>query len=182
MQKQLDEQLPRLQEKFGAFVEKAFASGTLDPLTKHLIAVAVASAARNERVKREHAEQARQLGATDRQIAEALAVVWGQAGGTQVFWMKDDFDELLGAQWRHEFIPETDRGFWAFKRDIFADGALTERTKQLIAVAASSKFRCSHCTTAHIQAAFKAGASKAEVAEALGVLWAVASEVELPSI
>ena len=180
MQKRFDDQLPQYQEKFEAFCKAVFDSDSaLDRATKRLIAVAVASAARNERVKGEHMEQARQAGASDDQIAEALSVLWGQAGGTQVFWMKDDFDELLGSNWRSDFIPEADRNFWAFKREVFADGALSEQTKQLIAVAISSKLRCSHCTAAHIQAAIKAGASRAEVAEALSVLWAVASEAEL---
>lgn len=183
MPKRMDEHLPRLKEKFGTFTEHALRSdGALDQLTKHLIAVVVASAARNQPRKTEHTEQARRSGATDEQIAEALAVLWGQAGGTQIFWMKDDFDELLGANWRREFIPEADRSFWAFKREAFTDGAIPARTKQLIAVVASCKLRCRYCTKAHIQAAFDAGASKAEVAEALGVLWAVASEAELTEV
>lgn len=183
MQKPMDEQLPQLKEKFEAFTDKIFAAGTsLEPVTKHLIAVAVAALARNESLRAEHAEQARRLGAGDDEIAEALAVIWGQAGGTQVFWMKDELEDLLGARWRNEAMPEADRSFWAFKREVFAEGALSEKTKQLIAVAASSKLRCSHCTAAHIKAALKAGASKAEVAESLGVLWAVASQAEITSV
>lgn len=183
MQKRVDEQLPHLKQSFEAFSEKALASdGALQPVTKQLIAVAVASAGRDAQARAEHVEKARSLGATDDQVAEALSVLWGQSGGTQVFWMKEDFDELLGPRWRSDFIPDADRRFWAFKRGIFADGALSERTKQLIAVAVNSKLRCRHCTVAHIQAALKAGASKAEVAEALGVLWAVACEAELTSI
>lgn len=183
MQKRMDEHLPELKEKFEAFREKTFTGqGALAEVTKHLIAVAVAAAARNNSVKAAHAEQARRLGAGEEQIAEALAVLWGQAGGTQIYWMKDDFGELLGANWRREFIPEADRSFWAFKREIFADGAIPSRIKQLIAAVVSSKLRCRHCTAAHIEAAFKAGASKAEVAEALGVLWAVASESELTAV
>lgn len=183
MQKQMAEQLPRLTEAFEAFTTNVSDSdGAINQATKHLIAVAVASAARNEPVRARHAEQARQLGATEDELAEALSVLWDRAGGTQVFWMKDDFDELLGRQWRSEFIPEADRSFWTFKREAFADGALSEWTKQLIAVAVSSKLRCRHCTVAHIQAAFKAGASKAEVAESLGVLWAVACETEVATV
>ena len=182
MQKRFDEQLPQCQEKFEAFKKAVFDSDSaLDRVTLRLIAVAVAAAARNERVKAEYLQQTRQAGASEAQIAEALSVLWGQAGGTQVFWMKDDFDELLGSNWRSDFIPEADRNFWAFKREVFADGALSGQTKQLIAVAVSSQLRCRHCTAAHIQAALKAGASRAEVAEALSVLWAVASEAELTS-
>lgn len=183
VQKRIDEQLPRLKDKFTAFAEQSFtADGALQQVTKELVAMAVAAVGRSERAKEEHAEKARKLGATDDQIAEALSVGWGQTGGTQVFWMKEDLDDLLGDRWRSEFIPEADRRFWAFKREIFSDGALSERIKQLIALAVSSKLRCRHCTVAHIQAALKAGASKAEVAETLGVLWAVACEGEIVSI
>lgn len=172
-----------LEEKFKTFQDKIFACETALPKpTKHLIAVVVATLAGAEAVKAEHAAEARRGGATDAEIAEALAVIWGQAGGTQVFWIKEDYEELLGRQWRSNLIPEADRSFWDFKRAVFADGALSERTKQLIAVAASSQLRCRHCTVAHIKAAFKAGASKAEVAETLGVLWAVASQAERPRL
>jgi hypothetical protein len=36
---------------------------------------------------------------------------------------------------RHRLAPETDAAFQAFSRQVFADGALPARTKQLIAVA-----------------------------------------------
>lgn len=175
----VDTRSPAVSAKFQQFHDQAFAAqGVLDRVTLELIALAVASLGRSEPVKARYSDRARVNGASDEQIAEALAVACGQAGGTQVFWMKDDFDELLGSEWRQEFIAETDRSFWAFKREVFADGAIDKRTKQLIAVAVSSKLRCRHCTRAHIEAAFKAGASKAEVAESLAVLWAVSSELE----
>lgn len=179
----VDEQLPELKEKFAEFTDKMFAGGTsLEAVTKHLIALVIAAADRNDQVQAEHTKQARQLGATDAEIAEALAVLWGQAGGTQAFWMKEDYEELLGDRWRNDAMPEADRSFWAFKRAIFADGALSERTKQLVAVAVSSKLRCRHCTVAHINAALKAGAEKPQVAEALGVLWAVSSKSQIHSL
>lgn len=39
--------------------------------------------------------------------------------------------------------------------------------------------RYRHCTRSHIQAAFKAGASETEVAEALAVLWVIGSGVQV---
>lgn len=183
MPERTDQQWPQLQKKFEAFKEKIFASGTsLPKVTKHLIAVAIASLAHSESVKAEHAAEARKLGATEAEIGEALSVVWSQAGGTQLFWIKEDYEELLGPRWRSDFIPEADRSFWAFKRAVFADGALSERTKQLIAIAVSSKLRCRHCAIGYVKLALKAGASKAEVAETLGVLWAVSAESERPAL
>jgi AhpD family alkylhydroperoxidase len=126
-----------------------------------------------------HLAKAKEAGASEEQIAEALAVASGQGGGTQIFWMMEDFNDLLGENWRREFIPEADRAFWDFKREVFEGGALDRKTKELIAVAVSSMLRCRHCTRSHIEAAFKAGASKAEVAETLAVLWMIGAEVQV---
>jgi len=44
---------------------------------------------------------------------------------------------------------------------------LDMKTKELIRLSVASVFRCSHCTENHIKAALKAGATKAEISEAL---------------
>jgi AhpD family alkylhydroperoxidase len=167
------------QQRFREFAQKAYAGGALELKTKELIAVACSSVGRCPHCTDGHLARARQVGATEEEVAEALAVAWAQGGGTQVFWMREDFDELLGEGWRQQLIPEADRAFWAFKREIFEEGALDRKTKELIAVAVSSMLRCRHCTRSHIQAAFKAGASRAEVAETLSVLWVIGSGVQV---
>lgn len=48
-------------------------------------------------------------------------------------------------------------------------GALDTRTKELIALAVSVAVRCDPCITYHASAAQRAGASRDEVAEAMGV-------------
>ncbi|GAA0708097.1 hypothetical protein GCM10009105_07370 [Dokdonella soli] len=48
-------------------------------------------------------------------------------------------------------------------------GHLDEKTRQLIALAVAVTTRCDGCITVHTDAAVKAGASKDEIAEALGV-------------
>ncbi len=45
--------------------------------------------------------------------------------------------------------------------------ALDTKTKELIRVAVASVFRCTHCTEHHIQDAAAAGATEAEISEAL---------------
>jgi len=168
------------QQKFQAFANRVYQSGgALDLKTKELIAIATASVGRCPHYTSEHLTKAKEAGATEDEIAEALAVAWVQGGGTQLFWMKDDFEEFLGANWRTQFIPEVDRAFWTFKREVFAEGALSEKTKQLIAIAANSMLRCRHCTRAHIQAALKVGATRQEIAEALAVLWVIGSGIEV---
>ncbi len=168
------------QQKFKAFASKVYASGTaLDLKTKELIAVATSSVGRCPHCTNGHLAKAKEVGATEAEIAEALAVAWVQGGGTQIFWMKEDFEELLGENWRQEFIPEADRAFWDFKREVFTDGALPEKIKQLIAVAVNSMLRCRHCTRSHIRAALKAGATRQEIAEALSVLWVIGAGVQI---
>jgi AhpD family alkylhydroperoxidase len=174
------ERLPVPQRKFAEFATRVYNSGNaLDLKTKELIAVATSSVGRCPHCTDGHLAKAKQVGASEEEIAEALAVAWTQGGGTQVFWMKDDFAELLGENWRQEFIPEADRAFWDFKREVFEEGALDRKTKELIAVAVSSMLRCRHCTRAHIQAALKAGASRPEIAETLSVLWVIGSGVQI---
>jgi len=167
------------QERFRDFAGKVYGGGVLDRKTKELIAVAASSVQRCPHCTDGHLDGAREAGATEEEIADALAVAWVQGGGTQVFWMKDDFDEILGEDWRQRFIGEADRAFWAFKREVYEGGALPEKTKQLIAVAVNSALRCPFCTRGHMKAALEAGASRQEIAEALSVLWVIGSGVEV---
>ena len=171
--------LPEPQRKFGEFASRVYGGDALDLKTKELIAVACSSVGRCPHCTDGHLAKAKEVGASEQEIAEALAVAWGQGGGTQVFWVKEDFDELLGADWRREFLPEADRAFWEFKREVFENGALDRKTKELIAVVVSCMLRCRHCTRSHIESALEVGASRAEVAEALGVLWVIGSGVQV---
>ena len=70
---------------------------------------------------------------------------------------------------RHRLTPETDAAFLAFSRQVFADGALTSRTKQIIAVAVAHVTQCPYCIRGHTRAALRQGASAAELMEAIWV-------------
>jgi AhpD family alkylhydroperoxidase len=52
---------------------------------------------------------------------------------------------------------------------IMADGALSRKTKELIAVACAHMTRCPYCIDEHTKQAVEAGASEAEIAEAIMV-------------
>jgi len=52
---------------------------------------------------------------------------------------------------------------------VFAEGALTAKTKHLIAVAVSHAVQCAYCIDAHTQASSGAGASVDELTEAIHV-------------
>jgi AhpD family alkylhydroperoxidase len=70
---------------------------------------------------------------------------------------------------RAELAPETHDAFQAFSRQVFADGALPEKTKQLIAVAAAHVTQCPYCIRSHTAGALRAGATEPEVMEAIWV-------------
>lgn len=66
-------------------------------------------------------------------------------------------------------VPEVYDGFAALSKAAFADGALDRRTKELIAFAIGVVEGCDGCIASHGQAAARAGATRQEAAEAIGV-------------
>ena len=66
-------------------------------------------------------------------------------------------------------IPDVYQGFGALSRAAFAEGALDRRTKELIALAIGVVEGCDGCIASHAQAAVRAGATRQEAAEAIGV-------------
>jgi AhpD family alkylhydroperoxidase len=65
--------------------------------------------------------------------------------------------------------PDTVRGYGAMGGAGQKTGQLDAKTRELIALAVAVTLRCDGCITVHIDAARKLGATKEEVAEALGV-------------
>ncbi len=73
---------------------------------------------------------------------------------------------------RHErraLAPEIHAAWDAFSRQVFADGALPAKTKQLIAVAVAHVTQCPYCIQGHTRAALRHGATRQEVMEAIWV-------------
>ncbi len=66
-------------------------------------------------------------------------------------------------------IPETTRGFSALAQAATKPGALDTKTKELIAMALSVAARCDPCLGFHADALVKAGCSRAEFEEMLGM-------------
>lgn len=79
-------------------------------------------------------------------------------------------DELspLHRELRHA-IPDVYKGFGELHKASFAPGALDAKTKELIALAIGVIERCDGCIASHAQGAARAGATKQEAAEAIGV-------------
>ena len=74
----------------------------------------------------------------------------------------------LGRELRRA-IPDVYKGFGELHHAAFTDGALDTRTKELIAMAIGIVQQCDGCIASHARGAVKAGATKQEAAEAIGV-------------
>ncbi|HLW31593.1 MAG TPA: carboxymuconolactone decarboxylase family protein [Aequorivita sp.] len=72
--------------------------------------------------------------------------------------------EQLGAK-----IPATMAGFDSLHKASIADGALTSKTKELIALGIAITVRCDGCIAFHVHDALKAGAKSEEIVEAIGI-------------
>lgn len=65
-------------------------------------------------------------------------------------------------------IPDTFAGFVHMEKAAGAEGALTHKEKELIAIGIAVALRCEDCIVSHVSACFRAGVSRQELAEALG--------------
>jgi len=70
---------------------------------------------------------------------------------------------------RRDLTPNVQAAFEAFGRQVFADGALDAKTKQLIAVAVAHVPQCPYCIEGHTKAAQRASATAQELMEAVWV-------------
>lgn len=71
----------------------------------------------------------------------------------------------------HHAIPDVYRGFGELSKAAFADGVLDRKTKELIALAIGVVEGCDGCIASHGQAAARAGATRQEAAEVIGVMF-----------
>lgn len=65
--------------------------------------------------------------------------------------------------------PAVMETFWTLHKNAVGDGALDTKTKELMALALSVAARCDGCIAHHVYDALKAGATKEEITETLGV-------------
>jgi AhpD family alkylhydroperoxidase len=66
-------------------------------------------------------------------------------------------------------VPEVAKGFFTSLQAAESDGALSHKTKELMTLGISIAIRCNFCIAAHLQACLKAGATREEIMEVLGV-------------
>lgn len=73
------------------------------------------------------------------------------------------------SQKRKDLAPDTFAAFQAFSQQVFADGALSGKTKDLIAIAVAHVTQCPYCIRAHTKRALAKGATEREIMEAIWV-------------
>lgn len=89
---------------------------------------------------------------------------------SECFYHPDDGKRLRKLR---ELKPDLFKSFVEFDGKVFAEGALPVKTKELIAVGTAHVTQCPYCIDAHTKRAKKAGASDAEIAEAIFVAMAL---------
>lgn len=66
-------------------------------------------------------------------------------------------------------LPGLMPAYSAFRKEVYRDGALSEKTKRLIALAAGLQAGCTRCVQGQTKDAVAAGATKDEILEAVAV-------------
>jgi AhpD family alkylhydroperoxidase len=77
------------------------------------------------------------------------------------------------AQDLRELIPDVMKSFAALSQASSAEGELSRLTKELLALVISATRECDGCIVAHTRGALREGATRQQIAEAMGVLIAL---------
>src|SRR5205809_3783691 len=73
------------------------------------------------------------------------------------------------AQKRRDLSPNTEAAFQSFRQAVFADGALPNKVKQIIAVSVAHVTQCPYWSKGQTKAELRHGASQEELMEAIWV-------------
>ncbi len=88
------EKTPEVAKAFAEMRTAVYKDGALNVRTKELISIAASVLMRCERCTEIHAERAKKNGATNEQIAEAIACAMFVAAGSQLSW-SDVYDRII---------------------------------------------------------------------------------------
>ncbi|HLR79423.1 MAG TPA: carboxymuconolactone decarboxylase family protein [Bacillota bacterium] len=180
---ELKQYAPQSFEAFSAFTNQALATGKLSVKLKELIAVAVAHITGCPYCIDLHVKNAREHDATKEEVAESIFVATSLKAGSaaahgvnalNAFDEKDD-EQLYKASYFNrlkEFAKltgDTFKSFAQFDQTSLAAQHLTEKEKELIAVASAHTTGCAYCIDLHTKNAKKLGVSLEEISEAIFV-------------
>ncbi|MBU6296633.1 MAG: carboxymuconolactone decarboxylase family protein [Alphaproteobacteria bacterium] len=70
---------------------------------------------------------------------------------------------------RRDLAPDIQAAFDAFSQRVFSEGALSVKTKEIIALAVAHVTQCPYCIKGHTRSALRAGATPQELMEAIWV-------------
>jgi len=79
-----------------------------------------------------------------------------------------------------EGAPLAVKRFFALDQDVYGDGALPKRTKELLGLVASAVLRCDDCIAYHVREASRDGVSREELVESLSVALVVGGSITIP--
>ena len=66
--------------------------------------------------------------------------------------------------------------------NVYAEGALPKKTKELLGLVASAVLRCDDCIAYHLETAYKTGVSKEEMMETMSVATLVGGTIVIPHL
>ena len=72
--------------------------------------------------------------------------------------------------------------FLALDTEVYNDGALDRRTKELLGLVASTVLRCDDCINYHLNTCMEVGVSDQELTEALDIALVVGGSITIPHI
>lgn len=82
---------------------------------------------------------------------------------------RDEFAAGLARLSKEPALKDTFRAFNALHTTALSDGEISRKDKELMAVAIAIATHCEGCIAWHVGGALEAGATRAQVAEAIGV-------------
>ncbi len=86
----------------------------------------------------------------------------------------------------NEAVLKTDnltiKRLFSLDKQTYNDGALDKGTKELLGLVASTVLRCNDCIDYHLEQAVKAGYSRTQIDEALGVALLVGGSIVIPHL
>ncbi|WP_078427403.1 carboxymuconolactone decarboxylase family protein [Alkalihalobacterium alkalinitrilicum] len=177
-------------ETFKAFFEfdkLALSDGLIPRKTKELIAVAVAHVTGCPYCIDAHVTAAKKVEASKEEMAEAIMVATALKAGSAIahglnalpafdgdnegdLYQKSNMSRFKEF---NELSPEAFRAFNRFDMEAMKPGLLSEREKELIAIAIAHVTGCPYCIEVHTKSAKKLGVSREELAETIFVATAL---------
>lgn len=79
-----------------------------------------------------------------------------------------------------DFLPY--KRFYNLDTNAYSDGALSEKTKELLGLSCSMVLRCNDCILYHLRNAFNLGASIAELNETMNIALVIGGSIVIPHL